>query len=359
MRSIHEGISITMIKLEHYDISTIDKQIAAWAFHCEKSIILRWLQTILISAIVFVSSSFASETSGAFDRILSTPGVVAFWDFSEAAGDKRLSKGGDQAHSLQEVNGPIERINLGPLSGYSARLTGGEWFYIPYSDLGDLNINGPDAQVSMVAFVKLDKALKTTIAGIWSEGTGAHDDSGTRQYALLLDMPAYGGARNVTPHISSEGGVTQRADGSKFPWCVDYAVNVSEVETGKWISVGFTYDGGYIKAYYNGAFEPRKLNPKADKREDPYFTTEVPGGADRGMNPYYHGRGIFRYDPNKKYDPPKIAPADFTVGARYAVGSFTKEAMQGDIGGLAVFNRALSDDEMLAIHASANLDRLN
>ncbi|MDP8245423.1 MAG: hypothetical protein P9L94_15165 [Candidatus Hinthialibacter antarcticus] len=320
---------------------------------------MRTMFGLFFGIFVVVSSGSASESAGFNNLILTTPGLVAFWDFDEAPGEARVSKGGAETHVLQEVNGPIERVEAGPFSRYAAHLKGGEWFYIPYEELGELNINGPEAQVSMIAFVKLQKALKTTIAGIWSEGKGAHDDSGTRQYALLLDMPAYGGAGNVTPHISSEGGVTQRADGSKFPWCVDYAVNTSKVETDKWISVGFTYDGEFIKAYYNGVFEPRKLNPKADRRSDPYFTTEGLNGADRGMNPYYHGRGIFQYDPDKKYDPPKMAPSDFTVGARYAVGSFTKEAMQGTIGGLAVFHRALSDEEMRAIHASANLERLN
>ncbi len=301
----------------------------------------------------------AAEPVGHSSVIKSTTGLVAFWDFAEKAGEPRISDFGKQIHALQEVNGPIKRVEGGPFSGCAAYLMGSEWFRIPYEETGDLNICGPDAQVSMVAFVKLDNALKTTIAGMWSEGKGAHDDTGTRQYALLLDMPAYGGARNITPHISSEGGVTQRADGSKFPWCVDYAASKSKVETDRWISLGFTYDGEYIKAYYNGVFEPRELNPKADRRSDPYFTNGGPGGTDRGMNPYYHGRGIFNYDPNKNYDPPKIAPADFTVGARYAVGSFKKEAMQGAIGGLAVFNRALTNHEMMAIHQSANLDQLN
>ncbi len=321
-----------------------------------RSIRLRWVLTLLICSTVFVSSGLSSETSGAVDKILSTSDLVAFWDFAEPAGEKRISKGAKQTYALEEVNGPIERVKEGPVSGYSARLTGGEWFYIPYSELGDLNICGPDAQVSMIAFVKLNKALKTTIAGIWSEGKGAHDDSGTRQYALLLDMPAYGGPQNVTPHISSEGGVTQRADGSKLPWCADYAANVSKVETDKWITLGFTYDGEYIKAYYNGVFEPRRLKPKQDRRDDPYFTSEGPNGGDRGMNPYYHGKGIFCYDPDKDYDPPKLTLADFTVGARYAVGSFTKEAMQGYIGGLAVFDRALSDEEMRSIHNASDIE---
>lgn len=303
-------------------------------------------------------SACAAEAPGDDSLIISTPGLVAYWDFNEAPGQPRISEAGIGTHALQEVHGPIARKDEGPFSGHCAYFDGSQWLKIPYQETGALNISGATAQVTVVAFVKLER-VKSTIAGMWSEGEGAHDDTGTRQYALLLDMPAYGGTDNVTPHISAEGGVTQRADGSKFPWNVDYAASVSTIETGTWISVGFTYDSEYIKAYYNGICEPRELNPEQDRRTDPYFTSGGPNGTSRGMNPYYHGRGIFQYDPNQEYDPPKISPSDFMVGARYAVGSFTKEALKGCIGGLAVYNRALSDAEMLAIHQAANLPQLN
>ena len=95
-----------------------------------------------------------------------------------------------------------------------------------------------------------------------------------------------------------------------------------------------------------------------DKRSDRYFTTEGPGGAPRGMNPYYHGRGIFRYDAKLHSKTKPGGPADFTVGARYAGGSMLGEALKGRMAGLAVFRRALSDDEMLRLHRAANVDQL-
>ena len=51
--------------------------------------------------------------------------------------------------------------------------------------------------------------------------------------------------------------------------------------------------------------------------------------------------------------------ADFTVGARYAVGKMLGEATIGRFGGLAVFNRALSETEMQTIHDAARVDFLN
>jgi hypothetical protein len=291
--------------------------------------------------------------------VLNTPGLVAFWTFGEAAGEDRVSIGGRQQHALKEIGGPVERSAGGPFSGYAASLNGSQYFAIPYDETGDLNICGPEAQVSMFAVVRLtDLEQSRTIAGMWSEGKGAYDDSGTRQYALLMNMPTYGGPRQLTPHISSEGGVTTRADGSKLPWCADYAATRREVPEEEWTTLAFTYDGVYIKAYINGVFEPRGLDPVADNRDDHYFTREGPGGGDRGMNPYYHGRGMFCYEPALHEETKPGGGSDFTVGARYAVGSMLGEASIGEFGGLAVFNRALTDAEVLALHRAARIEKL-
>jgi hypothetical protein len=75
------------------------------------------------------------------------------------------------------------------------------------------------------------------------------------------------------------------------------------------------------------------------------------------MNPYYHGRGIFTYDA-EKHGKSRIAPSDFTLGARYAGGSMLSEPFRGRFGALVVFNRALTDDEMKALHESARVEQL-
>jgi hypothetical protein len=298
--------------------------------------------------------------SGDASVVISMPGLVAFWTFGEDPGQPRQSKGTASPHPLQEVGGPIAVAAGGPYSGRSLALDGKHYLRIPHAELGDLDIHGRHAQVSMFAVVRLEPYKKgVTIAGIWSEGQGANDDTGTRQYALLLNMPAYGGTRQVVPHVSSEGGVTRRADGSGLPWCADYAASRSQVHEHEWVTMGFTYDGDYLRAYYNGQMEERSLNAKADHRDDPYFTKEGPNGSDRGMNPYYHGRGIFTYDPAQHATTKPDGPADFTVAARYAVGSMLGEALKGRFGALAVFNRALSDDDMRRLHESAGIDRLS
>jgi hypothetical protein len=312
------------------------------------------MKSLLFLTLALSPLAFAGDAS----VIEKTPGLVAFWTFGEEAGQPRVSQGTKEKHSLTEVSGPIARIDGGPFSGYSAELNGHQYWQIKHADLGDLDISGKDAQVSMFAVVFIENLNKSkTIAGIWSEGKGAKDDTGTRQFALLMNMPTYGGSRQLTPHVSSEGGVTRRADGSAFPWCADYAASKSEVPEGKWCMLGFTYDSKYLRAYINGICEERPLDAAQDKRNDPYFTNEGPDGKDRGMNPYYHGRGIFKYDATL-HAKTKIAPSDFTVGSRMAVGSMTGEATKGKFGGLAVFNRALSEEEMKKLHEAAGIDSL-
>lgn len=309
---------------------------------------------LLRFAFAFLLPSFA-RASDAILMVQQVPGLVAFWTFGEEAGDPRKSVGTKEAHPLGEVGGPIARVEGGPFSGYAADLNGRQYFKIPYAETGDLNIGGPDAQVSMFAVVRIVNLKQSrTIAGMWSEGKGANDDTGSRQYALLMNMPTYGGPNKLVPHISSEGGVTRRADGSAFPWCADYAATAGDVPTERWCSLGFTYDGKFIRAYINGRLDELKLDPVKHKRTDPYFTSEGPDGKDRGMNPYFHGRGIFRFDP-AKHAGTKIGGSDFTVGARYAVGSMLGEATIGRFGGLAVFNRALTDAEMKKLHEAANI----
>lgn len=316
------------------------------------------LLTIIILLIPTVL--YAGEPTGKPAVVEATPGLVGFWKFGEPAGETRKSTGTKELLPLQEIGGEIPRLTGGPYSGFAAQLDGKKYFRIPYKETGSLNISGPKAQVSMFAVVRIINLNQSrTIAGMWSEGKGRGDDSGVRQYSLLMNMPTYGGPKQLTPHISSEGGVTRRADNSAFPWCADYAASVSKVPEEEWCTLGFTYDGKYIRAYINGVMEKRKLNPEKDRRTDRYFTKEGPDGGDRGMNPYYHGRGIFRYDPEKHAESKPSGGADFTVGSRYVSGSLTREATIGLFGGLAVFDRALTDAEMKTLHESANIAKLN
>lgn len=317
---------------------------------------VRWPWPLLLACTW--ASLFAATPHGDRTVVENMPGLVAFWTFGEPAGMPRLSSGTSHPHPLVEVGGPIARVEGGAFSGYSAELNGRQFFKIAYADTRDLNISGPRAEVSMFAVVRIvGLKVSRTIAGMWSEGKGRGDDSGTRQYALLMNMPTYGGPNKLVPHISSEGGVTRRADGSPFPWCADYAVSAHDVPTERWCTLGFTYDGEWIAAYIDGVLDRHELDPVKHRRTDRYFTHEGPNGGSRGLNPYYHGRGIFAYDPERHAASKPIGGSDFMVGARYAGGSVFSEgkATLGRFAGLAVFRRALSAAEMKALHDAANL----
>ena len=97
----------------------------------------------------------------------------------------------------------------------------------------------------------------------------------------------------------------------------------------EWTFVAFTYDGQYIRSYVNGQFQSREkeliLNTKGFEG--------YPDGLIQSKNPYYFPDGIGNNG------------SDFTVGAvllKRGMGNFFK----GQIGGLAVFNRALSPKEL-------------
>lgn len=319
-----------------------------------------WIAGVLLGLTVTFPVSAVTPTGDA-SVVTRMPGLVAFWTFGEEPGQLRRSTGTPHEHPLEEVRQPVARIEGGPYSGYAAELDGRNYLRIRYAETKDLNISGPKAQVSMFAVVRLrDLHVSRTIAGMWSEGLGRGDDSGTRQYAMLLNMPTYGGPRKLVPHVSSEGGVTRRADGSAFPWCADYAVSAREVPEEQWVTLGFTYDGEWVCAYIDGVLDRHTLDPEKHKRSDRYFTKEGPGGGDRGLNPYYHGRGLFAYDADKHRETKPMGGSDFIIGARFALGTLFAEgkATLGRFGGLAVFNRALSEAEMKALHDSAGLPKL-
>ncbi len=248
--------------------------------------LLRPFATFVLSAALAAHACAAAPT-GDPSVVTRMPGLVAFWTFGEEPGQPRRSTGTPHPHPLQEVGGPVARVAGGPFSGYAADLDGKHYLRIPYAETRDLNISGPRAQVSMFAVVRIvDLRVSRTVAGMWSEGLGRDDDSGSRQYGLLMNMPAYGGPDKLVPHISSEGGVTRRADGSRFPWCADYAVSARPVPTERWCTLGFTYDGEWLSAYIDGELDRHELDPVKHKRTDRYFTHEGPGGGSRGLNPY-------------------------------------------------------------------------
>jgi hypothetical protein len=255
-------------------------------------------------------------------QIKSTKNLVAFWDFKELEGMKRQSSG---VYSLDliEQNGTIPRVSDGPISGYSAVFGNKAYFSISNAKDGKLNIHGNRQGLTVIAWVKWTGEQTGFIGGMWNE----YQNGGKRQYGLFISLPHYNGKNQVCGHISLTGKPT-----IPFPYSIDYSASRQEVPINQWTCVGFTYDGKNIISYLDGVFEKR----------EPELINNTKGfeghldGIVQSKNPYYFPHGIGDNG------------SDFTVGAvllKSGMGNYFK----GQIGGLAVFDRALSNSELRKI----------
>lgn len=274
----------------------------------------------LVPFILLILTSCASET---FDdtyrkKILSTNGLVALWDFKENEGEPRRSAGkGD--YPLTEQDGTLPRVNEGPISGYSTMFGNKAFLSLPNSETKELNIYGQQQGITLMAWVKWKEGTGF-VGGMWNE----YQDGGKRQYGLFVSLPYYNGENQVCGHISSSGKATP-----PFPYSIDYSASKDTVKKNQWQCVAFTYDGNNIKSYLNGKFEVRE--PELIKNTKGF--KGYPNGLVVSKNPYYFPDGMGNNG------------SDFTVGAvllKSGMGNF----FQGQIGGLAVFNRTLTDTEI-------------
>lgn len=253
------------------------------------------------------------------NRIKATEGLVAIWDFSEAEGQSRKAFGKGE-YPLEEMNGALPRLNEGPVSGYSAKFEGNSYLLLAHSKTGNLNIFGKNSEITVIAWIKWTGEQTGFLGGMWNE----YQDGGKRQYGLFVSLPYYNGKNQACGHVSQTGKPT-----APFPYSIEYSASRQEVQPNQWTCVAFTFDGRYIKSYVNGIFEKRE----AELINNTKGFEGYPDGLMQRKNPYY-----FPY-------PMGNNGSDFTVGAvllKKGMGNFFK----GQIGGLAVFERALTEKEM-------------
>lgn len=237
------------------------------------------------------------------------PDLLCFWDFREGS----LRSSGRYAYELKGDG--VQILQEGPVSGYSVRLEEGQYLSVPRADCPGLNIHGKKAQITVLAWVKRDRKTIIpgeceAIAGMWLESEKK------RQYCLFLNLWIHESSDQVAGHISGVGGPTP---GEK--WCMDASIGQNKVPHEDWAFVGFTYDGYQICSFLDG---------KPDYRP--------------GRNPYIYEEGIFDAGENG---------ADFTVGGVHRLGEMGN-FFCGQIGGLAVFDRALSEHEIANIKQLSN-----
>ncbi len=253
----------------------------------------------------------ANKPKASAEAILKTPGLVAFWDFQEEAGLPRVAQGAQKAQ-LVEKKGPIQRAEGGVFGPWAADIKRGQWFMIPRADIGALDIHGKDAQVTVVAWVKRQsKDSWQAIAGVWDETRKK------RQYCLFLNAPRgtrademkrYPLANRIHGHVSAIGGPTPGDD-----FCITYSSGATEISQRQWHCLVMRYDGRESRVYVDG-----KLDSLEHYNPFPYSDGLYDGGAEG---------------------------ADFTVGAVHRGGSWGN-FFGGHLGGLAIYQRALSDEEL-------------
>lgn len=239
------------------------------------------------------------------------PGLVAFWDFQEEAGKDRVAKG-KSSYRLQEMNGPIDVLEEGVFGPRAAHLSEKQWFRIPRAEIGELDIHGKDAKVTVIAWIRSNKRKNwQAIGGVWDESRKK------RQYYMFFSGAKKTDSRTMTRtptsdringHISAVGGPTPGHD-----FCVTYATGGTPIETGEWKTVAMTYDGEWIRVYVDG---------KLDTLEH--------------HNPFPYKDGIFDGG---------VEGADFTIGSN-SVGGKPSNFFVGDIAGLAVYDRALDEQQI-------------
>jgi hypothetical protein len=251
-----------------------------------------------------------------------TCGLVSFWDFQNEPAHPS-----EQAPvKLHSAGAPLEYAPEGVFGARSLRfraegILAANYLFASANEAPSLNIGGPDAQVTIVAWLKREPSSYKGcqfIAGVWNE----HH---RRQYGMFLNLAIWDSAEQVGAHISGHGGPTPG-----HPYCMDVAIGATAVPFNTWQCVAVSYDGTHARAYLNGVLDTRE--PQGEP----------------GRNPFHYPDGLLKGN------------ADFTVGAvarpakvvSNGAGGFTETGALianpfcGLLGGLAVYDRALSEPEL-------------
>ncbi len=269
--------------------------------------------TLFLLCLAVLSTPLQAREDAAAAAVLRVPDLVSFWRFQEEPGTERVAEGRFKAVLLEGNRKPVGRAEEGLFGDFSLSIRQQQWLRIPRAKLGPLNIHGPKAQVTLIAWVKRQAdSFWQSVAGVWNESHSG------RQYMLFLNARAATDSRTlerencrdrIHGHISALGGKTPGHEVWK-----QYASGASEVSMGEWHMLALTYDSKQIRVYLDG---------KLDAWEH--------------FNPFPYAEGIFDGGPEG---------AEFTVGANHVKEIENNNPFGGKIAGLAVFDRALTDDEL-------------
>ncbi|MEK3724530.1 LamG-like jellyroll fold domain-containing protein [Paenibacillus sp. FSL H8-0034] len=244
----------------------------------------------------------------AASAVLNVPGLVTFWDFQEPQGELPVSKGKEQ-YVLEEGGSAIFKGNEGVFGPVSANILNGQWYRIARNDCPSLDFHGKTA-FTICTWLKRSGDYESTkceaVVGMWDE-TDKH-----RQYCMFLNLRIWESAQQLCGHVSAEGGPTP-----DYKYCMSAAIGQTEVSFGDWHFAVFTYDGEYAKVFLDG---------QLDERES--------------FNPYSYPKELHNGG---------VGGSDFTVAGVNRSGEMGN-FYEGLMGGLAIYDRCLSADEIAALH---------
>ncbi len=286
------------------------------------------IAAFLISLCFLINTHAQDADQTPSEAILSIPDLLVFWDFQTSENEYLTSKGKYQ-YRLEEMNGPIEIEPDGIFGPTSLKIIRTQWLRIKRKDCPGLNLHGRTS-VTMIAWIKRRVDVHWQyIAGMWDERNAA------RQYALFTSGHKQTDYTTLTrtdadhqPHgyVSDVGGATPDR-----PFCFSYATGATKMEYDQWRMIAFTYDQKAIRVYVDG-----KLDENGN------------------YNPFYWDKPI--YDAGDKGGDFTVAQRDVRTWPDYPEGApGNKVGFGGVLGGVAVFDRALTPEEIQNVYRQTML----
>lgn len=304
------------------------------------------------SAYVDISPGAAVD-AGAFPW---PPGLVGLFDFKQDSGNTLVSRMGSQPITLTAMGSKTvvkDAADPGPF-GPSLVLDGATLFF-KSGGIGALDVSALGDEVTVVTWVK-DTANNHDDSGSGTSfRAGSHNDGGppSRQYGSYFDAGGFIGHHgHYNPHIGAQDGASPG-----YPFNHDYAATHRKLFTptgqGQWHMEAFTFNGSEITAYIDGMTDSWLAVPEPDPA---YFSLTPPSYTDGVLssvpqildrNPYQLHKGINRSQTTKIFtiggSPVQTPP---TTGINFTTGK---------LGGVAVFNRALTATEIMKIRLATLL----
>lgn len=270
-------------------------------------------------------------------------GLVSLWDFQgDSVGSNTVTARTGSQTSVLTARGTKTVLkdsgDPGPFG--PSLLLDGETVFVKDGDIGALDVSKSGSQVTVIDWVNDTADNHDDKQNGMAFRAGSHCEDGVepaRQYGSYFDGIFYLGWSwgHYTPHIGAQDGPSPG-----YPWNRDYAASARKLFTGvgqgRWHMEAFTYDGDKIVAYVDGLSDMWKdvVEPEPNV---PGFTLRQT--VDR--NPYPLGKPVNGSPTTKRFS---IGAAIYGT-APFPGCNFTK----GKLGGVAVFNRALTAEEIMHI----------